>query len=386
MGISTSALIVFATGQDADLLVAGIPAAARVVREARLAGIAACEVIGGTGWQPSAITRAEARRLGGTMAVSFGGHTARPPVSIAVIRGDALPQAQAIANALAGQNEPVDGVEIASGQGIDEAVSRAIAAGHGAAERLRAAGRRILHSTAKPTDGIVSRHINRPVSQTLSSIALRFPGFRPVHATIGTAVIAIAMFACLLLGGEGGLIAGALLFQMASIFDGVDGEVSRATWRTSPEGARMDSLIDAATNLAFLLGVALNLQMRGQVIGASLGYTGLVLLAMGLGLIGRAAARSNAPFSFDLVKEHYRSKGAAKNRHRASLSGNGSIPDEKPSQIMQWLTFITSRDFFALVFAVLIAFGFATVVLALFAIAAAGWLVAVILALAPKQA
>jgi len=396
--ISTSALIVFAAGQDADLLVAGVPAAARVVREARLAGIVACEVLGSGGWQPSAVTRAEALRLGGPMPVSFGSHFGSNAVnphphgvtgvltSVAVIRGDALPQAQTIADAVAGRNEPVDGVEIASGHGIDEAVARAIAASHGATARLRAAGRKILRATAKPTDGIVSRHFNRPVSQAMSSIALRFPGFRPVHATIGTAVIAIVMFACLLLGAQWGLIAGALLFQAASIFDGVDGEVSRATWRTSPEGARMDSLIDAATNLAFLLGVAINLQMQGRIIGASLGYTGLVLLAMGLFLIGRVAARSNAPFSFDLVKEHYRSRGATRNRSGNSLAVAGSAVDEKPSQIMQWLTFMTSRDFFALVFALLIAFGFATLVLALFAIAAAGWLVAVILALAPKQA
>jgi CDP-L-myo-inositol myo-inositolphosphotransferase len=53
---------------------------------------------------------------------------------------------------------------------------------------------------------------------------------------------------------------------------------------------------------------------------------------------------------------------------------------------MQWLTFMTSRDFFALVFAVLIAMGLAAQVLAMFAIAAAGWLIAVIYAIAPKQA
>lgn len=373
------ALIVFAAGRDADLLVAGVPAAARVVREARLAGIASCEVLASPGWQPSAITRSETQRLCDSMPVVFGpalsgNDAARPPARVAVIRGDAMPPAQAIADAVAGRNEPVEGIEIASGHGIDEAIARAISAGHDAAERLRAAGRQILRSTAKPTDGIVSRYINRPVSQALSAIALRFPGIKPVHATIGTGLIAVAMFASLLLGGEPGLIAGALLFQAASIFDGVDGEISRATWRTSNEGARMDSLIDAATNLAFLLGVAINLQMQDRMFGASLGYTGLVLLAMGLFLIGRVAARSNAPFSFDLVKEHYRAKGA------------GGAVDEKPSQIMQWLTFMTSRDFFALVFALLIAFGFATLVLALFAIAAAGWLVAVILALVPKHA
>ena len=384
------ALIVFAAGHDADLLVAGVPASARIVREARLAGIATCEVLAGRGWQPNATTRAEIARLCGAMPVLFGNNAARITGPVVVIRGDALPPAQAIADAVAGRNEHIDGIEIASGHGIDDAIARAIAAGHGAVDRLRQAGRTILYSTAKPTDGIVSRYINRPASQALSSLVLRFPGFRPIHATIGTGLIALAMLTCLLLGGEQGLIAGAFLFQAASVFDGVDGEVSRATWRTSNEGARLDSLIDAATNLTFLLGVALNLQMHGNTIGASLGYTGLVLLAMGLFLIGRVAARSNAPFSFDIVKEHYRAKGASGNRRPGSAldptAGLVSAVDEKPSQIMQWLTFMTSRDFFALVFALLIAFGFATLVLALFAIAAAGWLVAVILALVPKHA
>lgn len=393
--ISNLAFIVFGAGEEADLLVAGVPAAARVVREACLAGIASCEVLASPGWQPSAATRSETARLCGQMSVKFGpavlgNNVTRPLAPVAVIRGDALPPAHAIADAVAGGNQPFDGIEIASGHGIDEAIARAIAEGQGAMGRLQLAGRKILLSTAKPTDGIVSRHINRPVSQAISNVALRFPGFLPVHATIGTALIAIVMFACLLLGGEWGLIAGALLFQAASIFDGVDGEMSRATWRTSPEGARMDSLTDAATNLAFLLGVALNLQMQDRIIGASLGYTGLVLLAMGLFLIGRASARSNAPFSFDLVKEHYRAKGTRRNPKPGSalgsLAGSNSAVDEKPSQIMQWLTFMTSRDFFALVFALLIAFGFATLVLALFAIAAAGWLVAVILALVPKHA
>lgn len=363
---------------------------ARVVREARLAGLVSCQVSGGADWQPSASTREEAARLGGSMPVLFAPFIASDYAihpRVAVIRGDALPGAQAIADAVAGHNEPFDGIEIASGHGIEEAVDRAVAAGRYAAGRLQAAGRSILRSTAKPTDGIVSRHINRPISQAISSVMLRIPGFRPVHATIGTALIALAMFACLLFGGEWGLVAGALLFQAASIFDGVDGEVSRATWRTSLEGARMDSLIDAATNLAFLGGVALNLQMQGRIFAASLGYTGLALLAIGLLLIGRAAARSNAPFSFDLVKEHYRAKGAAKSR---SVGNDGANDAQSPqivqSQIMQWLTFMTSRDFFALVFALLIALGLAAQVLALFAIAAAGWLVAVILALVPKQA
>ncbi|MFC4193452.1 CDP-alcohol phosphatidyltransferase family protein [Novosphingobium lubricantis] len=376
----------FSAGQDADRLVAGIPAAARAVREAHLAGLTACHVMGDPDWQPRAATRAEIARLSGTMPVAFANDVMQPGARFAVIQGDMLPPARAIAAAVAGGNEPVEGVEIASGHGIEDAVQRAIAAGRNAAARLNASGHAILKGTAKPTDGIVSRFINRPVSQSISAVALRVPGFRPVHATIGTALIALAMVACLLLGGEWGLVAGAILFQAASIFDGVDGEVARATWRTSPEGARMDSLIDAMTNLAFLAGVAVNLQLQGRTVAASLGYTGLALLAIGLFLIGRIAARSNAPFSFDLVKEHYRAKGAASNRASGKPGSIDGTGEQKPSQIMQWLTFMTSRDFFALVFAVLIAMGLAAQVLAMFAIAAAGWLIAVIYAIAPKQA
>lgn len=369
----------FSTGSDADMLVAGVPAAARVVREARLAGLSGCEIAAGEGWQPTATTRVEIERLGLNMPVSIGPVPTPRTGHYAVIRGDALPAAQDIASAMAGRNERIDGVEMATGGGVEEAIARARDAAEGATARLQAAGRAILRATSKPTDGIVSRHLNRPVSQTISAWFLRLPGFRPFHATIGTALLGIAMFLALLFGGKSGLVVGALLFQAASIFDGVDGEVARATWRTSAKGARMDSLVDAATNLSFLLGVALNLLFQHRTEAAMLGFLGLGLLAIGLVMIGGAAARISAPFSFDLVKDHYRSKSAASSRHLD--------PDAaKPFPIMQWLTFMTSRDFFALVFAVMIACGLAAQVLAMFAIAAAGWLVAVVIALMPRRA
>jgi CDP-L-myo-inositol myo-inositolphosphotransferase len=55
-----------------------------------------------------------------------------------------------------------------------------------------------------------------------------------------------------------GLIAGGLLF-MPLVFDGVDGEIARATFRSSPAGAALDTGVDMATNLAFMLGVTINL-------------------------------------------------------------------------------------------------------------------------------
>lgn len=223
---------------------------------------------------------------------------------------------------------------------------------------LVGSARQIIRATAKPGDGIVARHINRPISQVCTAILLRlFPHMRPILATWGTALVAVAMIAALLTGTQTGLIAGALLFQAASIFDGVDGEISRATFRTSPQGAALDSLVDALTNLACVAGVAWNLHCQGQDHAALAGATGLVAMGLGLWLIGRRS-RSNAEgMTFNAVKDRL---------------------NRNPSRIRQWLTWLTMRDFYALAGAVLIASGLADFALFAFAVVAVGWLVVVV--------
>lgn len=218
--------------------------------------------------------------------------------------------------------------------------------------------RQIIRATAKPGDGIVSRHLNRPISQACTAILLwLFPRLRPIHATWGTALLALAMIAALLTGTEAGLVAGALLFQAASIFDGVDGEIARATFRTSPQGAALDSLVDALTNLACVAGVAWNLHCQGQSQAALAGAVGLVAMGLGLYLIGQRSRKSADGMTFNAVKERV---------------------NRNPSRIRQWLTWLTMRDFYALAGAVLIASGFAHFALFAFAVVAMGWLIVVV--------
>ena len=224
--------------------------------------------------------------------------------------------------------------------------------------------RQVIKATAKPGDGIVSRHINRPISQACTSVLLQlFPRTRPVHATCGTAFLALAMIAVLLTGTPGGLIGGALLFQAASIFDGVDGEIARATYRASPQGAALDSWVDALTNLACVAGVAWNLHCQGQDRAALAGTIGLIAMAIGLWLIGRRSARQAEGMTFNAVKDRV---------------------NRKPTRIGQWLTWLTMRDFYALAGAVLIAAGFAAFALFAFAVVALGWLVVVVAVLRPQ--
>jgi CDP-L-myo-inositol myo-inositolphosphotransferase len=340
-----------------------VPAAARGAREARLAGIADV-TIAAPRFAPSPRIIAECKRLSSEPALRFAdSKSLRPESGTLLISGDRIVAASELRQA---QGE---GVAVAAGNPArDHAAIAALTAGD-SRRRLAAARRGVLLKTAKPTDGVVSHHLNRRISRAISGMLLAVPGVRPIHATAGTAILAALMFAALLEGTDRGLLAGALLFQAASVFDGVDGEIARATFRCSRLGAALDSLIDAATNLAFLLGVALNLHWQGSHLSAQAGFSGLAMLVVGLTLIGRASAKSHAPFSFDVVKEYYRARsGAASTR------------------MVRGLTALTSRDFFALGFALLIASGMASQALSLFALIAAGWLAAVIFALAPRQA
>ena len=215
----------------------------------------------------------------------------------------------------------------------------------------------ILRATAKPSDGPVSQHFNRPISRLISAQLLRYPALRPVHATIGTAALAVAMFVALIFGGATGLVVGGILFHTASVFDGVDGEMARATFRTSRAGAFLDSVIDMATNVAFVVGATVNLSERNPQ-ALTVGGWGLLVFLLGLGAVSATAARADRPFSMDLVKERYRS------RFRGSAADRVTI----------FLTVVTSRDFFAFLFALLIIAGRPMAVLHIFSTAATVWI------------
>jgi CDP-L-myo-inositol myo-inositolphosphotransferase len=326
--MSQTAAFRFASASTADRLVAGVPAAARLARRYSEAQPGAPLVLVlGDGGRLAPLTLAEIARIAPGVLVEIEDGEGIP--------AETLPDAATFAAWLAGKTPPPADPDAA----------------------LRQAARAIIRATAKPGDGIVSRHLNRPVSQACSALLLRLAWVRPGHATVLTALIALAMVACLLTGTVAGLIAGAVLFQLASIADGIDGEIARATFRTSPQGAAWDSGVDAATNLGFLAGVIANLWLRGEQSPALIGLAGLGILALGMGLLGWHARSRGEPLHFDGAKR---------------------ILGERESALTRWLRYLTMRDFYCLFLAVMIAAGQVTAALAIFALAAAGWLVTVI--------
>lgn len=243
-------------------------------------------------------------------------------------------------------------------------VTAPAAAGLGDRKALQ---RQVLLATGKPSDGLVSRWLNRPVSRAITARVLLIPGVRPWHLTLVTAAVAVLMFAALVSGRPLGLVVGALLFHLASVVDGVDGEMARATYRSSRVGAIMDTSVDMATNLMFTLGITIGLTRLHGLVYARVGGLAFVLYVAGVLLLAALVRRSARGPSFDLLK--------------------GVYSQRFPSGLLAWLATIarvaTSRDFFAFVFAVLSIAGLAVIIPWLLMGAAAFW-VTVIIAAAPS--
>ena len=114
------------------------------------------------------------------------------------------------------------------------------------------------------------------------------------------------------------------------MIDGVDGEIARATYRSSVRGATLDTSVDMATNLSFYLGFTLAM---GRFYGPRLGVLGespccSLSRPRADGLAG--AAGFGEPGS-DYLKRIYTSR----------------FPAGMPRLIIDSFIMIMSRDFFA---------------------------------------
>lgn len=118
---------------------------------------------------------------------------------------------------------------------------------------LRRAARRLRRSLTKEADGPVSRYLNRPVS-TRMSMAL---AHLPIHPdVVSVAALLLGVLAAWLLASGRGIV-GAILVQLASILDGVDGEIARLQMRAGPGGALLDGVLDRLADAAIVGGLAL---------------------------------------------------------------------------------------------------------------------------------
>ena len=109
----------------------------------------------------------------------------------------------------------------------------------------------------KPEDGLVSRYLNRPVSTRISIMAYR-RSFRIEPLTVTLVSFILGLSASFLLAMRV-FILGGLLVQLASIIDGVDGELARLYRKATPWGGYLDSVLDRISDVAIVAGLTLSL-------------------------------------------------------------------------------------------------------------------------------
>lgn len=116
----------------------------------------------------------------------------------------------------------------------------------------------------KPTDGPVSRYINRRISSRITAFLIRhFASITPNQLTILVTIIGIIPSLLYILRDPILAAVAGVIVQLNSILDGVDGEFARATGRTSPYGAFLDAILDRVVDVSILgsIGYALILVM-----------------------------------------------------------------------------------------------------------------------------
>ncbi len=130
-------------------------------------------------------------------------------------------------------------------------------------EDLRNAEKKLYASLARLTDGILARLINRRISLFLSSRIWRL-GITPNMVTGFTLIL--GLLAGLAFAQGTGIwwgVLGALLFQMQSIIDGVDGELARLMHKESLFGFWFDISVDNVSHMAVFGGIAVGQTVDG---------------------------------------------------------------------------------------------------------------------------
>ncbi len=129
------------------------------------------------------------------------------------------------------------------------------------------------------TPSWVAREINKRISLPFSLILARMR-ISPNTITVFNILIGL----CAGIGAASitytGVLVGGILFQVASIVDGCDGEVAKLTFRTSKFGQYIDSISDNLSLAAFLAGMMIHQYRLSDGYGAFI-WGGALLLGAG---------------------------------------------------------------------------------------------------------
>ncbi|MCQ9205992.1 MAG: sugar phosphate nucleotidyltransferase [Omnitrophica bacterium] len=128
----------------------------------------------------------------------------------------------------------------------------------------------------KPTDGQVSRFLNRPVSLRISKL-LVMTKIKPNLISFASFLICVFSAFLLSAGNYFSLIIGGVLAQFSSIVDGCDGEVARLKFQESDYGAWFDAVLDRYADAFLLFGLTYHVYfLSGSHLSLLIGFMAIL--------------------------------------------------------------------------------------------------------------
>ena len=109
------------------------------------------------------------------------------------------------------------------------------------------------------TKGIVARYLNKRISLPISRWVVTHTQWKPNQVTYFNMLVGFSSGPIAALGTPVSLFIAALILQIASILDGVDGEVAKLTQTSSQWGQWLDTISDNGTLLSYLIGTTIGL-------------------------------------------------------------------------------------------------------------------------------
>ncbi len=158
-------------------------------------------------------------------------------------------------------------------------------------EDIEKAKKILIERSVKGTgDGFVSRYLNRKISTKITEVVI--DNLTPMKATFISFFIGLLSSVVALVFPP----LGGIFYQISSILDGIDGEISRASLSTSKFGGWLDSILDRYVDFTFLTALAIHLS-------PSLHMLPVVLFAMfGSFMVSYSTERYKGEYGKDIYR------------------------------------------------------------------------------------
>ncbi len=207
---------------------------------------------------------------------------------------------------------------------------------------IKDAEKYLFNICRKSTDGLISRHFNRPISLFISRFLIKTP-LSGNQVTGITTLVGILSGLLTAMGNYTSVAIGAFLFQLASIMDGCDGEVSKLKMTDSKMGQWLDTISDNFTYLFYIVGVTLGVAKQGYEPVAIVGTLAIFGLSMTLFVMFYYLIRYTNSGSLIAIQNDFQNQASG---------DKGGL-----KRFFASIQFMVKRDFFALVFFTLAIFG-----------------------------